>query len=97
MSQSIIWATHSIRQVEWVNAFAEAITGKPVRTAPKVGIVFDGPCRRNGFRVGIPTPLYLSRYYNMITANPVPTDDTSTYFGHGPYSLDQGVQETVSW
>jgi len=87
----------SIRQVEWVNAFAEAITGKPVRTAPKWLLYSLALAGEAAYRAGIPTLLYLSRYYNMVTTNPVPTDYTVNIFGHGPYSLINGVQETVSW
>jgi nucleoside-diphosphate-sugar epimerase len=87
----------SIRQIEWVNAFAEAITGKPVRTAPKWVLYSMALAGEMAYRVGIPTPLYLSRYYNLITTNPVPTDKTATVFGLGHYSLNHGVQETVSW
>ena len=87
----------SIRQFEWVNAFAKAITGKPVRTAPKWVLHSMALAGEMAYRVGIPTPLYLSRYYNLITTNPVPTDETTKYFGAGPYSMRQGVQETVSW
>ena len=86
-----------IRQIEWVNAFAEAITGMPVRTAPKWVLYSMALAGEMAYRVGIPTPLYLSRYYNLITTNPVPTDKTATVFGLGHYSLNQGVQETVSW
>jgi nucleoside-diphosphate-sugar epimerase len=87
----------SIRQIEWVDAFAEAITGKPVRTAPKCALYFMALAGEMAHKVGIPTPLYLSRFYNLITTNPVPTDETAEMFGYGPYSLHQGVQETVSW
>jgi nucleoside-diphosphate-sugar epimerase len=87
----------SIRQIDWVNAFAEAITKKPVHTAPKSVLYSMALFGEILYRVGIPTPFYLSRYYNMITTNPVPTDYTVNIFGHGPYSLIDGVQETVSW
>ena len=87
----------SIRQIEWVNSFAEAITGKPVRTAPKWVLYSMALAGEMAYKVGFSTPLYLSRYYNLITTNPVPTDETAKHFGRGPYSLDQGVQETVSW
>jgi nucleoside-diphosphate-sugar epimerase len=87
----------SIRQIEWVNAFAEAITGKSVRKAPKWVLYSMALAGEMAYRVGIPTPLYLSRYHNLITTNPVPTDGTAKHFGLGPYSMNQGVQETVSW
>jgi len=87
----------SIPQIEWVNSFAKVITGKPVRTAPKWVLYSMALAGEMAYRVGILTPLYLSRYYNLTTPNPVPTDKTANLFGCGPYSLNQGVQETVSW
>ena len=96
--ESVVYVgDQSIRQIEWVDAFAEAITGKPVRTAPKWALYFMALVGELAYRLGIPTPLYLSRFYNLITTNPVPTDQTAAMFGYGPYSLHQGVQETVSW
>ena len=86
-----------ISQLTWVNAFAEAITGRPVRTAPQWLLHAMALVGEGGRRVGIPSPFYLSRFRNMVTSNVVPVGNTIETLGAGPYSLDEGVVETVAW
>jgi nucleoside-diphosphate-sugar epimerase len=38
-----------------------------------------------------------ARYFNLTTPNPIPIDRVIKQFGHPPYSLDQGIAETVAW
>jgi len=47
--------------------------------------------------VGLRFPMYSARFQNLITPNPVPIKPTHELLGTPPYSLDQGVEETVSW
>jgi GlcNAc-P-P-Und epimerase len=86
-----------ISQLEWVNAFAIAITGQPVRTAPRWFLHIMALVGESARRLGLPAPLYLSRYRNMITSNVVPIEKAIEVLGAGPYSLEEGVIETVAW
>jgi nucleoside-diphosphate-sugar epimerase len=86
-----------INQLTWVNTFAEAITGRSVRTAPQWLLHLMALAGEGGRRIGIPCPLYLSRFRNMVTSNVVPVDDAIEKLGAGPYSLQEGVAETVAW
>ena len=47
--------------------------------------------------IGVKFPMYSSRYKNMTTSNIVPIGVTIETFGDPPYSLEDGVQETVQW
>jgi nucleoside-diphosphate-sugar epimerase len=87
----------SAPQVDWVNAFSIALANKPVRTVPRsllLSLAIIGEILR---WFGVRFPIYLERYRNMVTSNPVPTDITTRLFGSGPYSLEQGIAETVEW
>lgn len=86
-----------ISQLAWVNAFAEAITGRPVRTAPRWLLHLMALAGEGARRIGVPSPLYLSRYRNMVTSNAVPVEDSIEKLGAGPYSLQEAITETVAW
>jgi GlcNAc-P-P-Und epimerase len=86
-----------ISQLEWVNAFAVAITGRPVRTAPRWLLHVMALVGEGVRRLGLPAPLYVARYRNMITSNVVPVEKAIEALGAGPYSLEEGVIETVAW
>jgi nucleoside-diphosphate-sugar epimerase len=82
---------------DWVNGFARAITGKPARIVPRpllkglaaIGTLFQ--------RLGISFPMNLSRYRSMTEDYFSPVDKTIQDFGNPPYSLDEGIAETVDW
>lgn len=84
-------------QYEWINNFSLSLTGKPVKSAPRWIInllAFIG----DGFHlVGFPFPMYSSRYRNLITDNIVPIDPTIKLFGTPPFTLNEGISETVKW
>jgi GlcNAc-P-P-Und epimerase len=86
-----------IAQAEWVNAFARSLTGHPARTVPKHVLFVIALVGELAKRVGLPAPLFLSRYRNLTTSNPVPLDAIVRLAGAGAYSLEEGVQETVRW
>jgi len=84
-------------QIDWINAFSLALAKHKVIQVPKEWI---GLLARIGDRlnmVGIKFPMNSPRYFNLITTNPVPVDRVITQFGTPPYSLEQGIDETVSW
>jgi nucleoside-diphosphate-sugar epimerase len=48
-------------------------------------------------RLGIGFPLTTSRYRSMTEGYPVPIERTIALTGTGPYSLQEGVRQTVTW
>lgn len=90
-------ADGNFRQIDWVNAFSQSLTGSNVHTVPLWAIrglskVGDG-VRSFGFGF----PMYQSRLMNLITNNAVPVDPILSLLGKPPYSLEAGVTETVDW
>lgn len=82
---------------EWVNAFSLQLTGMPARKAPRsllCGLAVIGEIVK---LAGISFPLALSRYKSMTSDYPVPIDRIFETFGTPPFSLEDGVRETVSW
>jgi nucleoside-diphosphate-sugar epimerase len=87
----------NIRQFDWVNAFARELTGCDVRTVP-LWIISSLALIGDGIRgCGLNFPIYGSRFFNLVTSNPVPMQNTFDIIGRGPVSLRQGVQETAVW
>jgi len=86
-----------IRLLDWVNGFSMAITGKPARIIPrwflKVLAITGSAVGILGFRF----PIRLSRYRSMTEDYISPVDSTITAFGKPPYSLEDGINETVIW
>ena len=42
-------------------------------------------------------PINTTRFKNLTTTNPVPLEPIYDLLGSPPYSLEEGVAETVSW
>lgn len=87
-----------IELLEWVNAFAVRMKGRPVRVAPSslikvLGRVGDGISRVTGKPFLITT----TRYQSMTQPYLVPMDPTFEVTGEPPYSLERGVEATASW
>jgi nucleoside-diphosphate-sugar epimerase len=83
--------------LDWVNAFSRALTGREVRTVPRsfvriLSIIGDALSR-----VGVPFPIYTSRFQSMTQDYLTPMGNTFSTFGLPPFSLDEGVRETVLW
>jgi nucleoside-diphosphate-sugar epimerase len=87
----------NLRQFEWINAFARKLTGRNVRTLPVAFIRLLASIGDGMKAVGLRFPMYGARFQNLITPNRVPIEPTHELLGAPPYSLDQGVEETVSW
>jgi GlcNAc-P-P-Und epimerase len=86
-----------IKLLDWVNGFSIAITGGPVRMAPRwlvkalaiLGSVLD--------TFGIRFPIRLSRYHSMTDDYLTPMEPINMAFGSPPYSLEDGIHETTDW
>ncbi|HEU5290543.1 MAG TPA: NAD(P)-dependent oxidoreductase [Cyclobacteriaceae bacterium] len=82
---------------DWVNGFSVKQTGKKVRVVPRafvkmlawVGDVFA--------LANVKFPITSSRYKSMTNSNSAPMEKTLMEFGNPPYSLEQGIEETVQW
>jgi GlcNAc-P-P-Und epimerase len=84
-------------QLDWLNAFSSALTGKNVRVVPRFFIYSLAKIGDILFLFGIKFPMYSERFRNLTTSNPVPVQSTIDAFGQPPYSLQVGISETISW
>ena len=83
--------------LDWVNEFSSAQIGRKVVEVPrsvlgciaKVGDILG--------MAGFNFPLSSSRLRSMTISNPVPMAKTFELIGHGPYTMEEGVKETVNW
>ena len=85
------------RQVDWINAFSRALTGRRVRTAPRSFIYLLAVLGDVLRHLGIGFPMNSSRFFNLTTQNPVPMVPTLKAFGMPPVSLSRGIETTVRW
>jgi nucleoside-diphosphate-sugar epimerase len=90
-------ADGNMRQYEWINAFAEKLTGRKVRTIPVSGIYLLARIGDFMKAIGLRFPMYSARFENLVTPNPVPVAPTLDLLGTPPYSMDQGIAETSAW
>jgi nucleoside-diphosphate-sugar epimerase len=87
----------SIKQIEWINAFSNALTGHGVFQVPKGFIHVLAIAGDVMGRAGLRFPMDSPRFFNLTTTNPVPMDPILALFGTPPYSSYQAVTETVQW
>jgi nucleoside-diphosphate-sugar epimerase len=83
--------------VEFAHEFSRQLRGRSARMVPASlvhGIAIVGDIAT---RVGIGFPLTTSRYASMTEGYPVPIERTIALTGTGPYSLQEGVRQTVAW
>lgn len=81
----------------WAEAFTKSLTGRRLRVVPRPilrGIALIGDVVR---LTGRPFPLFTSRYRSMTQDYLVDMSQTFELLGHGKYSLEDGVKETVDW
>jgi nucleoside-diphosphate-sugar epimerase len=83
---------------DWVSGFSLAITGRPPRVIPRSlfkALAATGTLLNS---VGIHFPITLSRYKSMTEDYFSPVEKTTIQvFGSPPYSLQEGIRETVDW
>lgn len=84
--------------IEWTNGFSRALTGHGVRIVPRplmrtLALLGDVPTLITG------RPFYInsSRYKSMITDYLTPMQPTFDTLGQNPYSLTEGIDETMAW
>lgn len=84
--------------IEWTNGFSRALNGRSVRIVPRplmraLALLGDVPTMITG------RPFFInsSRYRSMITDYPTPMEPTFKILGPNPYSLAEGITETVAW
>lgn len=82
----------------WVNGFSRALAGRDVRVVPRslvrgLALLGDIPA----FLTGKPFLINSSRFRSMITAYETPMRRTYELLGDNPYTLEQGIAETVAW
>jgi GlcNAc-P-P-Und epimerase len=84
-------------QINWINAFSMALTNHNVTQVPKEWIRLLARVGDGLGEVGIKFPMNSPRYFNLTTPQLVPINSVIEKFGIPPYSLDDGIAETVSW
>jgi len=84
-------------QINWINAFSMALTKRNVTQVPKEWIRLLARIGDGLGMVGIKFPMDGPRYFNLTTTNPVPMDRVIRQFGAPPYSLENGIAETIFW
>ena len=82
---------------EWANAFSKAQIGRKVIIVPRALILILAKIGDTLKTLGINFPITTSRYKSMTTDNPAPMENTFKLLGNVPYSLEEGVKETVDW
>lgn len=89
---------HPVNLFKWVDGFSRALAGHPVRVVPRgllksIARLGDIPSRI----AGKPFVINSSRYRSMITNYDTPMLPTFELLGDSPYTLQQGIDETVQW
>jgi nucleoside-diphosphate-sugar epimerase len=81
----------------WLNAFSRALTGKPAPSLPYPLLKLMAVAGDITLKLKLPSPINSGRLFRMTEHHPVPMEETLRVLGPGPYSLDEGVAETVAW
>ena len=83
--------------LDWVNGFSEGLRGRKVRIVPRFLLRFLACLGDILSFVHIKFPLTSSRYKSMTTSNDAPMEPVFEAFGQPPYTLEDGIEETVQW
>jgi len=82
---------------EWVNGFSMQQAGKRVVVVPR-GFVRTLAVAGDALKlIGVRFPITSSRYRSMTTSNAAPMERTFEMFGCPPFSLNEGIRQTVEW
>ena len=87
-----------INLLNWINGFSRALTGHDVRIVPcpllrVLALLGDIPTHL----MGKPFLINSSRLHSMITDYETPMERTFDLLGENPYTLEEGIRETVEW
>jgi nucleoside-diphosphate-sugar epimerase len=83
--------------LDWVNGFSVGLNGSKARTVPRLALRLLAHAGDILCALRINFPLTSSRFKSMTTSNDVPMDAIFNAFGQPPYSLQEGIDETVEW
>lgn len=86
-----------IPSARWLDGFAVALTGKPVRRVPAWALRAVAYAGEISGAVGGPSPINFGRLARMTTDFPIPMAPTFALLGPSPISLDEGIKRTVDW
>lgn len=86
-----------IELLAWVNGFSIRQTGRRVRIVPAVLLRMLALFGDALALLHIRFPLTSSRFRSMTTSNAVSMAATMKAFGQPPFSLDDGIEDTVEW
>ena len=86
-----------IDSYDWVNGFSWRQTGKKVKVFPRELVYLLAKVGNGLARFHVGFPMTTSRFRNMTSDNVTPMEKTVEAFGVPPYTLDQGIAETVAW
>ncbi|HPF66139.1 MAG TPA: NAD(P)-dependent oxidoreductase [Flavobacteriales bacterium] len=81
----------------WVDAFHRALTGRKVRYIPGALVKVIAWIGDGLALLRIPFPINSGRFRSMTSDYITPMDRTIDAFGEAPWSLEEGVRETVRW
>jgi GlcNAc-P-P-Und epimerase len=83
--------------LDWVNGFSVRQIGRKVWVVPSILIRLLATVGDVLKAAGLRFPITSSRYKSMTTSNDAPMEPTLSTFGKPPYSLDDGIEQTVAW
>jgi GlcNAc-P-P-Und epimerase len=86
-----------VKQLDWVNGFSLALTGRKVRVVPRALVWALAMTGQIIGYCGLPFPIDRSRYLNMVTSNAVPIQETFQILGKPPVDFLAGIEETIRW
>ena len=82
---------------DWVDGFSRALRGRDARRVNPRVLTALGRLGDLLTRVGVRPPLTSSRVSNMIQPSEAPMEPTFRLLGESPWSLAEGITETVQW
>jgi GlcNAc-P-P-Und epimerase len=87
----------AINLLDWVNAFSEALTGKPSRVVPRAAVAALAKVGDLVIGLGGQFPIFSSRYHSMTEEYLTPMQPTLDALGPPKFTLQEGVEATVAW
>jgi len=96
--QTLYVGDRPINLLDWTDGFSRALAGHKVRVVPRalmrlLAFAGDLPTRLTGK----PFLINSSRFRSMITNYETPMEPTFQLLGENPYTLEDGITETVKW
>jgi nucleoside-diphosphate-sugar epimerase len=86
-----------INLLDWVNGFSRKQIGKDVRIIPRSFVKILALWGDLLSWRGLSFPITTSRFRSMTTSNEAPMNRTYEVLGTPPYTLEQGIDQTVAW